>query len=130
MSAAISASAQPQVWTGASGHGASHGEGANQKLSSLFDSADQSGSGSVTQDQLASALQSAKLPKSLQSESAAQIFAKLDSSGTGSVSKQDFISGMKDLLKQARQAEQSSSVETQASSASPSGTGSGVDVYA
>jgi Ca2+-binding EF-hand superfamily protein len=78
--------------------GASTGAPPQQKMSSLFDSIDISGSGSITQSQFEQAFQTQNPPAVFQQQGAAAIFAKLDPSGTGSVSKQDFVSTMSGLM--------------------------------
>jgi EF hand domain-containing protein len=69
-----------------------------QKMSSLFDSIDTSGSGSITQSQFDQAFQTKNPPAVFQQQGADAIFASLDPNGTGSVSKQDFVSGMSTLM--------------------------------
>ena len=78
--------------------GASTGAPPQQKMSSLFDSIDTSGSGSITQSQFDQAFQTQNPPAVFQQQGAAAIFAKLDPSGSGSVSKQDFVSTMSGLM--------------------------------
>ena len=78
--------------------GASSSGPPQQKMSSLFDSIDSSGSGSITQAQFEQAFQSRNPPGVFQKQGADAIFAALDPNGTGSVSKQDFVSGMKQLM--------------------------------
>lgn len=90
--------AMPQIWSGASMRTTS-----SQKMASLFDQIDTSGSGSITKAQFEQAFQSMNPPKAAQQAGADVIWAKLDPNGTGSVSKQDFISGMKSAMAQARQ---------------------------
>ena len=67
-------------------------------MSSLFDSIDTSGSGSITQAQFDQAFQSKNPPAVFQKQGADALFAALDPNGTGSVSKQDFVSGMSKLM--------------------------------
>jgi Ca2+-binding EF-hand superfamily protein len=78
--------------------GASSSGPPQQKMSSLFDSIDTSGSGSITQSQFDQAFQSKNPPGVFQKQGADAIFAALDPKGTGSVSKQDFVSGMSKLM--------------------------------
>jgi hypothetical protein len=78
--------------------GASSGAPPQQKMSSLFDSIDTSGSGSITQSQFEQAFQTKNPPAVFQQQGADAIFASLDPTGTGSVSKQDFVSTMSGLM--------------------------------
>jgi hypothetical protein len=78
--------------------GASSSGPPQQKMSSLFDSIDTSGSGSITKAQFDQAFQSKNPPAVFQKQGADAIFASLDPSGTGSVSKQDFVAGMSKLM--------------------------------
>ena len=78
--------------------GASTGMPPQQKMSSLFDKIDGSGSGSITQQQFDQAFQTMDPPAVFQQQGASAIFAALDPNGTGSVSKQDFVSGMSQLM--------------------------------
>ena len=97
--------------------GASSSGPPQQKMSSLFDSIDTSGSGSITQTQFEQAFQSKNPPSVFQKQGADAIFAALDPSGTGSVSKQDFVSGMSKLMASLRadSAGQSGSQSSQSS---------------
>lgn len=78
--------------------GASAGMPPQQKMSSLFDKIDSSGSGSINQDQFNSAFQSMNPPAVFQQQGASAIFSALDPGGSGSVSKSDFVSGMSQLM--------------------------------
>jgi hypothetical protein len=78
--------------------GASSSGPPQQKMSSLFDSIDTSGSGSITQSQFDQAFQSKNPPAVFQKQGADAIFSTLDPNGTGSVSKADFVSGMSKLM--------------------------------
>jgi EF-hand domain pair len=78
--------------------GASTGAPPQQKMSSLFDSIDTSGSGSITQSQFEQAFQTKNPPAVFQKQGADAIFALLDPTGSGSVSKQDFVSTMSKLM--------------------------------
>ncbi len=78
--------------------GASSSGPPQQKMSSLFDSIDTSGNGSITQTQFDQAFQTKNPPAVFQQQGADAIFASLDPNGTGSVSKQDFVSGMSGLM--------------------------------
>ena len=78
--------------------GASSSGPPQQKMSSLFDSIDTSGSGSITHAQFDQAFQSKNPPAVFQKQGADAIFASLDPSGTGSVSKADFVSTMSQLM--------------------------------
>jgi Ca2+-binding EF-hand superfamily protein len=83
-------------------------------MSSLFDSIDASGSGSITQSQFDQAFQTKNPPAVFQKQGADALFAALDPNGTGSVSKQDFVSGMSKLMASLR-AGQSGSPSSQSS---------------
>src|ERR1035437_10238338 len=76
--------------------GASSSGPPQQKMSSLFDAIDTSGSGSITQSQFDQAFQSKNPPSVFQKQGADAIFAALDPNGTGSVSKQDFVAAALD----------------------------------
>lgn len=89
--------ATPQVWSGASARTTP-----SQKMASLFDQIDTAGSGTITKAQFEQAFQTMNPPKAAQQAGADSIWAKLDPNGTGSVSKQDFVSGMKTAMSQAR----------------------------
>jgi hypothetical protein len=78
--------------------GASSSGPPQQKMSSLFDSIDTSGSGSITQSQFDQAFATKNPPAVFQKPGADAIFKSLDPNGTGSVSKQDFVSGMSKLM--------------------------------
>ena len=100
---------------------------------------DKSGSGSITEAQLADAMKTAKIPKALQGMSTEQIFSQLSTNSSGSISKQDFIDGIKNLVKQARHAHAHANEAVQPSlvssltptAVSPSApTGSALDVRA
>ena len=78
--------------------GASAGMMPQQKMSSLFDKIDSSGSGTISQAQFDQAFQSFNPPAVFQQQGAGAIFSALDPNGTGSVSKQDFVSGMSKLM--------------------------------
>jgi hypothetical protein len=78
--------------------GASSSGPPQQKMSSLFDSIDTSGSGSITQTQFDQAFQTKNPPAVFQQQGAAATFAALDPTGSGSVSKQDFVAGMSKLM--------------------------------
>jgi len=96
MSMAISGmSTSPQVWSGASGR-----MSPTQKMTSLFQQIDSSGSGSITKAQFEQAFQTLNPPKGFKDMGADATFSKLDPKGTGSVSKQDFVSGMTSLMSQ------------------------------
>jgi EF-hand domain pair len=89
----IGAAASMNAMSGASSSGPPQ-----QKMASLFDSIDSSGSGSITLAQFDQAFQSKNPPAVFQNQGADAIFSALDPSGTGSVSRQDFISGMSKLM--------------------------------
>lgn len=78
--------------------GASYSAPPQQKMSSLFNSIDTSGSGTITQAQFDQAFQTKNPPAVFQKQGAAAIWAALDPSGSGAVSKQDFVSTMSKLM--------------------------------
>jgi hypothetical protein len=84
--------------------GASAGMPPQQKMTSLYNNIDTSGSGSITQQQFDQAFQTLNPPPVFQMHGADAIFAALDPNGTGSVSKQDFVSGMSGLMVSLRSA--------------------------
>jgi EF-hand domain pair len=96
--------------------GASSSGPPQQKMSSLFDSIDTSGSGSITQSQFDQAFQTKNPPAVFQNQGADAIFASLDPNGTGSVSKQDFVSGMSQMMASLRADNAGSSGSTPAAS--------------
>jgi Ca2+-binding EF-hand superfamily protein len=109
--------------------GASSSGPPQQKMSSLFDSIDSSGSGSITQSQFDQAFQTKNPPAVFQQQGADATFAALDPNGTGSVSKQDFVSGMSTLMASLRadnagQSSQSQSSQSQDSQSQSSLTAS------
>jgi hypothetical protein len=71
-----------------------------QKMATLFDKIDSSGSGSITKAQFEQAFASMHPPPAIKAMGADAIFGKLDPNGTGSVSKQDFTQGMTQLMQQ------------------------------
>jgi hypothetical protein len=78
--------------------GASAGSPPQQKMTSLFDQIDSSGSGSISQAQFLQAFQTMNPPAVFQNQGADAIFSALDPSGSGSVSKPDFVSTMSKLM--------------------------------
>lgn len=78
--------------------GASAGMPPQQKMTSLYNKIDSSGSGSITQDQFNNAFQAMNPPAVFQQQGASAVFAALDPGGSGSVSKSDFVSGMSQLM--------------------------------
>jgi hypothetical protein len=78
--------------------GASGAMPPNQKMTSLFNSIDTSGSGSITQAQFNQAFQTLNPPAVFKAQGADAIWNSLDPQGTGSVSKQNFVNAMKDLM--------------------------------
>ena len=78
--------------------GASAGMPPQQKMSSLFDKIDSSGTGSINQQQFAQAFQTLNPPPVFQQQGAGAIFGALDPNNTGSVSKSDFVRGMSGLM--------------------------------
>jgi hypothetical protein len=85
----------PNIVSGKGGQVSSH-----QKINSLFQKIDSSGSGRITKAQFEQAFNKLGLPSSIQDIGQDAAFRKLDPSGTGSVSKQDFIRGMQVLMTQ------------------------------
>ena len=78
--------------------GASTSAPPQQKMSSLFNSIDTAGSGTITQAQFDQAFQTKNPPAVFQKQGADAIWAALDPSGSGTVSKQDFVSTMSKLM--------------------------------
>jgi hypothetical protein len=78
--------------------GASSSGPPQQKMSSLFDSIDTAGSGSISKAQFDQAFQSKNPPAVFQQQGADAIFSSLDPGGTGQVSKQDFVATMSKLM--------------------------------
>jgi EF-hand domain pair len=78
--------------------GASYSAPPQQKMSSLFNSIDTSGSGTITQAQFDQAFQTKNPPAVFQKQGADAIWKALDPSGSGTVSKQDFVSTMSKLM--------------------------------
>ncbi len=77
--------------------GASWG-GPQQKATSLYNSIDTAGAGSITEAQFDQAFQTLNPPAVFRQQGAGAIFSALDPNGTGSVSKQNFISIMAQLM--------------------------------
>jgi Ca2+-binding EF-hand superfamily protein len=69
-----------------------------QKMTSLYNKIDTTGTGSITKPQLEVAFQTLKPPAVFQKAGVDAIFGQLDPTGQGSVSKDDFIQGMKSLM--------------------------------
>src|ERR1017187_5574877 len=82
--------------------GASGNMPPNQKMSSLFNSIDTSGAGTINQAQFNQAFQTLNPPAVFQAQGANAIWSSLDPNGTGNVSKPDFVNMMKDLMVQLR----------------------------
>jgi hypothetical protein len=82
--------------------GASGNMPPNQKMSSLFDSIDASGAGSINQAQFNQAFQTLDPPAVFKAQGSSAIWNALDPNGTGNVSMQDFVNTMKDLMVQLR----------------------------
>jgi hypothetical protein len=78
--------------------GASNSAPPQQKMSSLFDSIDSAGSGTITQAQFEQAFQTKDPPAVFQKQGADATWAALDPSGSGTVSKQGFVSTMSNLM--------------------------------
>ncbi len=96
--ASVSASLNStQIFSGASAR-----MPASQKMSSLFDQIDTTGSGSITQAQFDQAFQNLNPPKDFKAAGASAIWSQLDPNNTGSVSKQDFVSTMTAIMRQMR----------------------------
>jgi len=89
----VGGSAMPHIMSGASA-----GMPPQQKMSSLFDNIDSSGSGSISHAQFDQAFQALNPPGVFAQQGSDAIFSALDPNGTGSVSKQDFVTGMSRLM--------------------------------
>ena len=114
MSMAISGmggAGRPQAMSGASMRSSPA-----QKMASVFDQIDTSGSGTITKAQFEQAFQNLKSPQAFKAMGADAVFAKLDPNGTGSVSKQDFVNGMKSMMSQVRQHHRSGGSTAQSAS--------------
>ena len=70
-----------------------------QKISSLFNQIDSSGSGHITKAQFEQAFNKLNLPSNVKGIGPEAAYSKLDPSGTGVVTKKDFIAGMETLMK-------------------------------
>lgn len=86
-----------KIWSGASAP-----MSPTQKMSSLFDQIDTTGSGTISQSQFDQAFKSMNPPASFQAAGADAVWSKLDPTGSGTVSKQDFVNGMTEMMKQLR----------------------------
>ena len=95
--AAVGGAGNPHIVSGASGN-----MPPNQKMSSLFNSIDTSGAGTINQAQFNQAFQTLNPPAVFQAQGANAIWSSLDPNGTGNVSKPDFVKMMKDLMVQLR----------------------------
>ena len=78
--------------------GGAHAPTASQKMSSVFDKIDVSGTGSITRAQLAQKFKGLNLPEGIKALGPDAVFSALDQSKTGSVDKKKFSSGMIKLL--------------------------------
>ena len=89
------AASMPKVAAVASPNAASQ-----QKIASLFQQIDSSGTGRITKSQFEQAFSKLNLPASVKGMGLEAAYKKLDPSGTGVVTKKDFIAGMETLIKQ------------------------------
>jgi hypothetical protein len=78
--------------------GASYGAPPQQKMSSLFDSMDTAGSGSIDKAQFANAFATKNPPAVFQNQGVDALFSQIDPTGSGQVSKSDFVSVMTGLM--------------------------------
>ncbi len=85
------------IWSGAS-----MAQSPSQKMSSLFDQIDSSGSGTITKAQFEQAFKTLNTSANFQVQGADAVWAKLDPNNTGSVSKQDFVKSMATQMKALR----------------------------
>ncbi|MBF0460711.1 MAG: EF-hand domain-containing protein [Magnetococcales bacterium] len=85
---------------GSRSRAASTSYGLDNRLTRLFRQIDTESSGSITQDQLATAFPTLRLPSAIQAMGSDTLFQTLDPNETGSVSQADFISGIKSLIAQ------------------------------
>lgn len=98
MSVAIAAAGGAGITASTSAtSGASYG-GPQQKATSLYNSIDTSGAGSISQQQFNQAFATQNPPAVFQQQGVDATFSALDPSGSGSVSKSDFISGMAQMM--------------------------------
>lgn len=89
----ISGITQPRIMSGASAR-----MSPQQKMSSLYEKIDQTGSGSISKAQLQDAFKTLNPPAVFKAQGPDAIFKKLDPNGTGKVSRTDFINKMKELM--------------------------------
>ena len=82
----------PPMVTGASWSGPPQ-----QKFSSLFDSIDTAGSGSITKSQFQTAFQTKSPPAAFKQLGVDAVYAQLDPKGSGQISKSTFVSVMSGL---------------------------------
>jgi hypothetical protein len=85
------------IWSGAS-----MAQSPSQKMSSLFDQIDSSGSGTITKAQFEQAFKTLNTSANFQVQGADAVWAKLDPNKTGSVSKQNFVKSMATQMKALR----------------------------
>jgi Ca2+-binding EF-hand superfamily protein len=78
-----------------------------QKMSNLYSQIDTSGSGSISQSQFNQAFQTMNPPAAFRAAGSNAVWNALDPSGTGQVSQQNFVNGMKNLMVQLRQGDNS-----------------------
>ena len=93
----IGGSWSPQAMTGASAR-----MPPSQKMSSLFDKIDTSGSGSINKADFLQAFQNMRPAPGFKAAGADAIWSKLDPNYSGTVSKQSFVSTMTGLINQFR----------------------------
>jgi Ca2+-binding EF-hand superfamily protein len=89
-----------------------------QKMTSLYNQIDTSGSGSISQSQFNQAFQKLNPPAAFKSAGATAVWNALDPSGSGQVSQQNFVNGMKNLMVSLRQGSGAASDAAQTSAAS------------
>lgn len=100
---------------------------AQQKISSIFNQIDSSGSGRITKAQFEQAFTKLSFPATVKSIGPEAVYSKLDPSGSGVVTKKDFIAGMESLMKsKSTQPTKQVQNESKPTSAPKSGEGNGV----
>jgi hypothetical protein len=96
-SAAAGAAGSGHIWAEASTPMAP-----TQKMSTLFEQIDPTGSGSISKGQFNQAFQTMSPPASFQKAGVDAVWSKLDPTGSGTVAKQDFVNAMTTMMKQLR----------------------------
>lgn len=99
-----------------------------QKMTTLFNQIDASGTGSISKSQFEQAFQSMNPTRPFQKAGVEAVWNALDPNGSGSVSKTQFVDSMTTLMKALRQADASPGVNAAAPSAAQSVSNSRQDL--